>query len=328
MKNNYNVNLFNLKKSACELSQSCLYDKTNPKKTSIEQNISYCKTLIQTIKCLKLGLIFYFCNYIIFLSSNSAIAFTIDTPIIEGALIRGTQNCDEKLYLGQTMLPATPTGRFYFALPQDAVSPLQLKVLTQNTQKEYSFPIEKRQWEEQHINGLPNAKVKINPENQKRIQKENALLRKARTHIIDTFFPICFTRPVKQPYRISGAFGNRRIFNNQVPAGHSGTDYAAPKGTPTYAVADGVIVVTHQDMFLSGKTVLVNHGYGVFSAYSHLSQIDVKIGQTVKQGDIIGKIGATGRATGPHLHFTITWYSTRVDPEQVLTAFACPADNI
>ncbi len=323
MKNNNIVTLFKYYNTCFKNKIMNNFGHLDKKLNVLQSIISSSKTLTIKYNKLKYGTITFICNYIIFLSSISTFAFTIDTPIIEGSLIKGTQKNNEKIYLGQTLIPAAPNGDFYFGLPQDAVKPLKLKIITSTDTKEVAFPIQKRKWEEQRINGLPKSKVNISSQNQKRIQNENKQLRLERTKTINTFFPACFIRPVNQPYRISGSFGNRRIFNNQVPAGHSGTDYAAPKGTPTYAIADGIVVVTHPDMFLSGKTVLINHGYGIFTAYSHLNDINVKSGQSVKQGDIIGKIGATGRATGPHLHFTMTWYTTRVDPEQVLTNFAC-----
>lgn len=250
-------------------------------------------------------------------------AFTIDTPIEEGSLIQGHAAPDDKLFIGQTQIPIHPSGSFYFGLPQDAHTPLQIKVITKEKQSTYSYPILSRKWAEQRINGLAPSKVQINSKNQKRIQAENAQLRKQRTIITKDSFPVCFTRPLKTTYRISGAFGNRRVFNNVIPVGHSGTDYAASQGTPVYAIANGTVVLTHEDMFLSGKTILINHGYGIFTSYSHLSEINVREGQKVTQGDFVGKIGATGRATGPHLHFTLTWLTTRVDPERVFETFSC-----
>ena len=113
------------------------------------------------------------------------------------------------------------------------------------------------------------------------------------------------------------------MLNGIKTAGHSGTDYALPTGSPIYAPADGMVKVIHPDMFYSGKTILIDHGYGVFSSYSHLSEILVRQGDKVKQGHLIGKIGTTGRSTGPHLHFTLTWFGVRVDPEYVLKTYAC-----
>lgn len=268
------------------------------------------------------------CAYLLLtLSILPAYGLTIESQIAEGSLIFGKSQPDEQIYLGQTQIPTAPDGSFYFGLPQDARSPLTLNVITKDTQITQLFPIQERKWQEQHISGLPPHQVQISPTNQKRIQNENALLWKQRNIITKDSFPTCFHHPLRQTYRISGAFGNRRIFNQRVPAGHSGTDYAAPKGTPVYAIASGTVALVHQDMFLSGKTVLINHNYGLFSAYSHLSEISVKEGQRVTPKTVIGKIGATGRATGPHLHFTFTWFTTRVDPEQVFQAFPCPTDT-
>ncbi|MBQ9089448.1 MAG: M23 family metallopeptidase [Alphaproteobacteria bacterium] len=250
-------------------------------------------------------------------------ALTIHTPVQEGSLIQGTLQKDERLFFNQTEIIPNSNGLFYFGLPQDFHSPLKLVLKTPNHAKTVVLPVQNRQWQEQYINNLPPAKVNIKPSHQKRIQQENALLFQNRQHLTKDFFPTCFIRPVKKPYRISGQFGNRRIFNKQIKAGHSGTDYAQPINTPVYAMAKGRIVLTHEDMFLSGKTVLVDHGYGIFSSYSHLNQIDVENGQIVNQGQIIGKIGQTGRATGPHLHFTITWHQTRIDPEFVFDTFQC-----
>lgn len=248
---------------------------------------------------------------------------TMNTPIQEGALIQGTLPKGERLFLNETEIIPHTNGVFYFGLPQDVQTPLTLTHQTPLETKTITFPILKRSWQEQHINGLPQSKVQFSQKNKQRIQNENAQLYQQRTRLTTTFFPTCFIRPVQKPYRISGHFGNRRIFNQQIKAGHSGTDYAQPINTPVIAIADGKVALTHEDMFLSGKTILIDHGYGLFASYSHLNRIDVQAGQTVKQGQIIGKIGQTGRATGPHLHFTFTWHNTRLDPEYVFDTFNC-----
>ena len=269
-----------------------------------------------------------FCRIVFLMLSiwvcGSSHALTITSPIQEAALIQGQATADETVFIGETQIPVHTDGRFYFGIPQDAKSPLHLKVITKGKQSILSYPIQKRHWDEERIHSLPSSKVQISKANQKRIQSENALLAKQRTVITKDSFPVCLTHPLKTPYRISGSFGNRRIFNNVIPAGHSGTDYAAPQKTPVYAIADGTVVLTHEDMFLSGKTILINHGYGLFSSYSHLSVIHVSTGQKIKQGDPVGQIGSTGRATGPHLHFTLTWFTTRLDPEQAFQTFLCP----
>ena len=144
---------------------------------------------------------------------------------------------------------------------------------------------------------------------------EALLLQKARQSSDGAFFPETWILPVAQYTRISSPFGSRRVLNGTKKAGHSGTDFAAPTGTAVVAPADGRVKVVHPDMFYTGKTILIDHGQDVFSSYSHLSEINVTENQVVKQGDVIGAVGMTGRSTGPHLHFAVTWFGVRVNPE-------------
>lgn len=254
----------------------------------------------------------------------SSAAVTLTSRVQEGALTYGILRADEHLFLGKTELIPNKNGLFFFGLPQDAVSPLKLTLITPQQQQTLSFPIEKRKWAEEFVTGLPQSKVTPSNTNQKRINQENMLLKKARTDFEKSLFPLCFKRPVQQYKRISSSFGSRRVLNGLKVPGHGGTDYAAPMGTAVYAPADGIVALAHPDMFLSGKTVLINHGYGLFSSYSHLNKMDVTVGQKIQMGEYIGQIGTTGRSTGPHLHYTITWNGVRVDPEQLITDFPCP----
>ena len=118
--------------------------------------------------------------------------------------------------------------------------------------------------------------------------------------------------------RISGRFGNQRVYDGTPKAPHSGMDIAAATGTPVKAPADGVVTFVNPDLYLTGGTVVLDHGHGISSNFLHLSRIDVKPGDVVKQGDIIGAVGATGRATGPHLHWGMNWFDVRIDPLLVL----------
>lgn len=265
----------------------------------------------------------YYIIVLVFLFASTATAFTLTSQVQEGALIYGKLEKNESLFLGQTQIKTTPDGLFFFGLPQDAQTPLKLTLTKQNQIQTLSFPIKKRKWDEEFVTGLPQDKVTPNAHNQKRINQENELLRKARESFKTTLFPTCFNRPVKEYKRISSSFGSRRVLNGLKAPGHGGTDYAAPIGTPVYAPTDGIIALVHSDMFLSGKTLLINHGYGLFSSYSHLNTIQVKHGQKVKVGDVVGQIGTTGRSTGPHLHYTITWLGVRIDPEQQIAEFMC-----
>ena len=118
--------------------------------------------------------------------------------------------------------------------------------------------------------------------------------------------------------RISGRFGNARAYNGIPKSPHSGMDIAVPKGTPVHAPASGVVTFVAPDLYLTGGTVLLDHGHGISSNFLHLSRIDVKVGDVVKQGDVIGAVGMTGRATGPHLHWGMSWFDVRIDPLLVL----------
>jgi murein DD-endopeptidase MepM/ murein hydrolase activator NlpD len=119
--------------------------------------------------------------------------------------------------------------------------------------------------------------------------------------------------------RISGAFGAQRVYNGEKGSYHTGEDVAVPEGTPVRAPADGVVILaaTGAPFTLEGHLLMVAHGMGLDSAFLHLSHIDVKVGDQVKQGQVIGESGMTGRATGPHLHWALTWRGERIDPKLV-----------
>lgn len=255
--------------------------------------------------------------------SFPSFSFEITSKIQEGALVYGTLQKEERLFIGKTEIIPSKEGIFFFGLPQDSTL-LELTLIQKKQKKELKkFVVEKRKWKEEYVTGLQPDKVSPSNKNIARIQSENQLIKKARSNFSTDFFPTCFIRPVKNFKRISSPFGSRRILNNIKKAGHSGVDYAAPTGTPLVAPADGIVALVHNDMFLSGKTLLINHGYGLYSSYSHLNSINVKQGQIIKQGELIAEIGTTGRSTGPHLHYAITWNGVRLDPEQQISDFSC-----
>lgn len=190
--------------------------------------------------------------------------------------------------------------------------PHSVEVIEGNKKRKVSFDVKDKAYETQHLTIKNKRKVNPNAEDMKRIRKERSRIVNAFTHWSDVAnVPLQFRPPTDG--RMSSSFGLRRFFNEQPRRPHSGMDIAAPKGQSVFAPADGTVVETG-DFFFNGNTVFVDHGQGLITMYCHLSAIEVKPGQKVKTGDLLGKVGATGRVTGPHLHWTVSLNNARVDP--------------
>ncbi|WP_455223353.1 peptidoglycan DD-metalloendopeptidase family protein [Kaarinaea lacus] len=188
----------------------------------------------------------------------------------------------------------------------------QLVIETNPAKKVVNFEVKNKKYKAQHITIKNKRKVNPNEEDLKRIKKEKqeivaSLAQWSDSETLNTNFVI----PVKG--RLSSPFGLRRYFNKQPRKPHSGIDIAAPEGTPIVSPADGVIITTG-NYFFNGNTVFIDHGQGLVTMYCHMSKIDVKPGDKVKQGQPFGAIGKTGRVTGPHLHWAVNMNDVRVDP--------------
>ncbi len=163
---------------------------------------------------------------------------------------------------------------------------------------------------------LPSKMVDLDRKTLDRVEIESKAVRRAFAGFVPhPLWKGGFLEPVRG--EISGRFGSRRVINGQPRKPHSGEDIAAPEGTPVLAMNDGIVRLT-ADHFFSGKGVIVDHGLGLFSMYFHLSGVDVAQGQVVKKGQVIGQVGSTGRATGPHLHWGVRLNDARVDPYSLL----------
>ena len=171
----------------------------------------------------------------------------------------------------------------------------------------------KRGYRIQRINGLPKKMVTPSAAALLRISAEGRAIRAARAIFTPApHFAGGFIWPAKG--RISGVYGSQRILNGKPRRPHLGIDIAAPTGTPVVAAAPGEVTLANTDMYFTGGTVIINHGHGLSTVYSHLSAISIELGEMVKQGAKMGKVGSTGRSTGPHLDWRINWFQERLDP--------------
>lgn len=239
----------------------------------------------------------------------------VPDSVQQGSLVFGQTGIGSRITLDGKPLRVTPDGRFVFGIGRDRARDARVEVThADGSIERIDVAVKKRDWPVERVTGVPPKTVEPPPEIAARIAREQAAVAAQRGRDdarADVFKG--FVWPVDG--RISGRFGRQRVYNGKPGSPHSGTDIAAPQGTPVKAPAAGVVVFAEPDLYLTGGTVLIDHGHGVGSNFLHLSKLDVNVGQSVKQGDVIGRVGATGRATGPHLHWGLTWFQTRLDPQ-------------
>jgi Peptidase family M23 len=243
----------------------------------------------------------------------------------QGGLVVGTAPPGTTITYNGTNLHLTPDGHFLVGIGRDAPAHIDMKVTTADGKVETkSLAIAKRDWEIERVDGVPQQLVTPDPVLAAKIAGENKLMYAAYMKLeLTPFFETGFIRPAEG--RISGVFGSQRILNGTPLAPHTGLDIAGGMGGQVHAAADGIVTLAHPMMVMTGNTVVLNHGYGLETIYIHMSKIFVTPGQQVKQGDLIGEIGMTGRANGPHLHFGATWFNTRLDPATLLDVLPAPA---
>ena len=261
------------------------------------------------------------------LFSFSAIAFEMPENLSQGTFVFGKAKTNEKIFFDGKKVPIYQ-GMFLFALGRYAPKTIDVIVEKDGQKKTHTFDVSQKDWPKDYVTGVPDKTVNPPDDVLSRINKENVLIKEARAKRFFDSFPTCFLYPLKKEdiKRISSEFGVERIYNGVPKSYHSGLDLAADEGKPVYATASGKIILAQKDLFYTGGTVLIEHGSGVQSGYSHLSSVDVSEGMSVKQGDLIGHIGMTGRANGPHLHFTLSWENIRINPLSVLVE-SCPIPN-
>ena len=239
----------------------------------------------------------------------------LDGPLVQGGLVVGTTTPGARVNLDGRPVRVSASGQFLLGFGRDAAEQSELRVIGKGGPTEtIALAITRRDWKIQRIDGLPPRKVTPPPEDLERIAAERELIVAVRRgDSQEPFFEDGFSWPLIGT--ITGIFGSQRILNGQPRSPHAGVDIAAPTGTPIRAAAAGTVALAHPGMLLPGKTLMIDHGHGLTSVYIHMHTITVAEGDHVDQGDIIGTVGATGRATGPHLHWGVSLFDVALDPE-------------
>jgi murein DD-endopeptidase MepM/ murein hydrolase activator NlpD len=242
---------------------------------------------------------------------------TLEGAVEQGGLVRGKTDPGAQVMLDGRAVRVASDGSFIFGFGRDAPDHATLNVIFADGSRDHrDLTVEARHYDVQRINGLPEQQVSPDAVTLERIKREGAVIAHARAADTDlAFFEAPLRWPVTGP--ISGVYGSQRILNGEPRAPHMGVDIAAPRGTPIVAAAAGTVTLAERDLFYTGGTVIIDHGYGLATTYQHMDRVDVTVGQHVDAGQPIGVVGATGRVTGPHLHWSLNWYDVRLDPQLV-----------
>ncbi|MFC3120092.1 M23 family metallopeptidase [Agaribacter flavus] len=235
--------------------------------------------------------------------------------LMQGSLIRGETKAGSKVWLNDKVIRVSSDGYFVMGFGRDAALTHTLSWQHQHMPARDSMQLvlQKREYKIERIEGVPSKYVSPPKAVLDRIRQENTAIAKARkTNSELRDFLSELIMPAKG--RISGVYGSQRFFNGEPKRPHYGLDIANKTGEPVVAPIGGVVSLAHDDMYYSGGTLIIDHGFGVSSTFIHLDKIHVKVGQRVEQGERIADIGATGRVTGSHLDWRINWFGTRVDP--------------
>ncbi|MFD2094570.1 M23 family metallopeptidase [Corallincola platygyrae] len=250
--------------------------------------------------------------------SASLSAIELDGKFIQGGMVTGQVPVGSELTLNGEPVKVGEDGVFVIGFSRDETGPALLEWTDKGGAKHTKrVEVEQREYKIQRIEGVAQKYVSPPEEVLARIREDNRQVAEARKLDTDLrAFLQDFIWPAEGP--ISGVYGSQRFFNGEPKRPHYGIDIAAPTGTLVYAPADGTVTLWHPDMYYSGGTLLIDHGFGISSTFIHLSDSLVKEGDVVKQGDPIAKIGATGRVTGAHLDWRINWFKVRLDPGLLL----------
>ncbi len=256
------------------------------------------------------------------LAALPALALPTHAPVPGGIavidLAPASQAAPKARFGEQPLAVVKERGRWFalLGIPLDTLpGELEISVSGPSTAASISVPVRPKNYPEQRLTVKNQRHVEPDPADLARIEREQKITEAVKKHFADAVPDTALALPATGP--LSSRFGLKRFFNGQPRNPHAGLDVAAGTGTPVRAPAEGVVANTG-DYFFNGNTVFIDHGQGLITAYMHLSRIDVRAGQRVKKGENLGAIGATGRVTGPHLHWAVILNNTPVDPELFL----------
>ncbi|MCL6414430.1 M23 family metallopeptidase [Aestuariirhabdus sp. Z084] len=235
-------------------------------------------------------------------------------PLTQGSLYIGKTDPDHQVWLGKRRVQVAEDGTFAIGFDRDAKLQQRFQITSPDgTTQNYDLSLQSRDYRIQRIDGIARRIMQPNQDDLIRIRAENARVKKARKQDLpQLFFTQTFIWPLTGP--ITGVYGSQRVYNGEPRRPHYGVDVAAPTGTVVVAPADAVITFAELDLFFSGGTLIMDHGHGVSSSFLHLSKLLVKAGETVRQGQPVAEVGATGRVTGAHLDWRMNWFEQRIDP--------------
>ena len=253
--------------------------------------------------------------FIFIVSPVKAIEF--EGKFLQGHYIIGKTNPKSEIIIDKKKVNVSNDGFFVFGIDRDRKFDVKITKILNGEKEIVNKKVFKREYKVQRIDGLPENKVTPPESVYNRIKKENNAIGKARainSNLI--YFKDKFIMPVEGI--ISGVYGSQRILNGKPKWQHYGIDIAAKKGTMIKSSASGIVTMAEDDLYYTGGTIIMDHGHGISTIYSHLENILVSVGDKINQGDIIGTVGSTGRSTGPHLDFRVNWFQTRLDPMSLI----------
>ncbi len=256
--------------------------------------------------------------FVLTLSSFKVNAVEFNGKFIQGHFILGKTEPGSTILIDKRKIKVSKDGFFAFGIGKDRKYDVVITKENNGNNKKIVKKIKKRKYKIQRIDGLPKKKVTPPEEFYSRIKKENRLIGKAREIDSDLpFFKENFIIPVENSI-ITGVYGSQRILNGIPKWPHYGLDFAQKKGTPIKAMNSGIVTLAEEDLYYTGATLIFDHGHGISTLYMHMDKIFVKVGDHIKKGEVVGTVGETGRATGPHLDIRLNWYDVRLDPATVL----------